>query len=45
LADFSRAVVVCVQPRVVSLSVRVNAPRPSVVTEAEKRSPGATGLE
>src|SRR5690349_12917895 len=42
LADFSRAVVVCDQLRVVSLSVKVNEPRPSVVTDAVKWSPAAT---
>src|SRR3954453_22466865 len=44
LADFSRCDVVCVQPSVVSLIVSVNAPRPSEVTDAVKRSPGDTAL-
>src|SRR6478735_6062416 len=44
LADRSRCDVVCDQPLVVSLIVSVNAPRPSVVTDAVKWSPGDTGL-
>src|SRR5436190_6432267 len=44
LADFSRCDVVCDQPFVVSLIVSVNPPRPSVLTDAVKWSPGDTGL-
>ena len=42
LADLSRALVVCDQPRVVSLSVSAKLPLPSVDTVEENRSPGAT---
>jgi len=44
-ADRSFWVVVCVHPRVTSVRVSVNDPRPSVVTDALNLSPGATTLE
>jgi hypothetical protein len=45
LADFSRALVVRVQPLVVSERVSVKEPLPFVVTDAVNWSPGETGFE
>jgi hypothetical protein len=44
LADLSRAVVVLVQPWVLSVIVRVKLPEPFVVTDADMLSPDLTGL-